>query len=393
MKFGIERLAELDRNQIKAWGNCALLCNQASLTSDFSPSWWVLKELIGDRLKALLSPQHGFDAVVQDNMLETGHCTHRETNLPIFSLYSETREPTQQMLSSVDTIVVDLQIVGCRVYTFKYTVAACLRAAKKYDKSVIVLDRPNPLGGVQIEGPVLDLSCKSFVGEFEIPMRHGLSVGEAAELFNRGIGARLEILEVSDWSGSQYLYKMRNNWVLTSPNLPTHESVLAYPGTVVFEGTNISEGRGTTMPFTLIGAPFLESRSFVARTLELFGEPRGFFLRPASFSPTSQKWKDEVCHGCQIIITDPEKFLSFRLGIALLRASIELGGDNFHWKTPPYEYDYETLPIKLILGDEDVADILTATSFDLNSGFWTRGCDGYREKVRNQLKYSRNMLI
>ena len=185
MRIGLEILAE-NPAMAKSWGNCLLLCNQASVTSNFEPSWKVVKESIGEKLVGFFGPQHGFHSTVQDNMIETTD-SFGPYGLPVYSLYSETREPSEDMLRGADTILIDIQIVGCRVYTFKYTIAACLRAAKKYGKKVVILDRPNPMGGKLVEGRVLELAAKSFVGEFEIPMRHGLTPAEAGLLFNKNI--------------------------------------------------------------------------------------------------------------------------------------------------------------------------------------------------------------
>ncbi len=392
MKIGLENLSKRGSKYLADLGSCALLCNQASLTQEMAPAWHIIKDLIGERLKCLFSPQHGLDAVVQDNMLETGHFTHRYTGLPVYSLYSETREPTEAMLAGVDTILIDLQIVGCRVYTFKYTVAACLRAAKKLGLKVVILDRPNPVGGRFVEGPVLDKTCRSFVGEFSIPMRHGLSVGEAASLFNFEIGADLDIIDLSDWDPNKLLVDQIPQWVLTSPNLPTFDSVLLYPGTVLFEGTNISEGRGTALPFTMLGAPYIDSGELVSLVCKYYGRLLGFYLRPASFSPTSQKWADQVCHGLQVVVTDPELILPFRLGLAILKGFIELGGKHFSWSQPPYEYNFETLPIKLIFGSPDAHNELRDCK-DIDGAYWQAGCKEYISGIGSHLLYSRDLTV
>ena len=242
LQIGIERLASKPQ-LANHWGRCGLLCNQASMTANYVPSWQIVQRVAN--LSCLFSPQHGFDSTVQDNMIESPHTIHRSTDLPIYSLYSESRQPTAEMLEPLDTLVVDLQIVGCRVYTFKYTIAALLRAAHTYDKRIVVLDRPNPLGGVVVEGRVLDPEVRSFVGEFPIPIRHGLTVAEIAQLFNRDIGAQLEVITMNNWQPAQLWSDLNRPWILTSPNMPSCETALVFVGTVLFEGTNFSEGRGT----------------------------------------------------------------------------------------------------------------------------------------------------
>lgn len=184
----------------QAWGRCGLVCNQASVTMDFKPAWTTLRESLGNRLVALFGPQHGFYGTAQDNMIETAHEQRGEFNLPVYSLYSETREPTAEMLEGLDTIIIDLQITGCRIYTWKATIAACMRAAAKHGKRVVVLDRPNPVGGEVLEGRVLELDATSFVGEFPVPMRHGMTAGEAARFFNKSIHAELEVVKLEGWN-------------------------------------------------------------------------------------------------------------------------------------------------------------------------------------------------
>lgn len=388
MKLGIERLAA-DAKQARSWGRCALLCNQASLARDYMPSWEIVRDVLGERLVAFLGPQHGFHAVVQDNMIESEH-GKGPFGLPVYSLYSETREPTDSMLDGVDTIIVDLQFVGCRVYTFKYTMAGCLRAAKRLGKHVVVLDRPNPLGGRYAEGRVLDLNVRSFVGEYAIPLRHGLTSGEAAQLFNESIAANLTVIPMEGWQAEKGWQATGLPWILTSPNLPTVDSVMSFPATVLFEGTNVSEGRGTGLPFQFIGAPYLRSAAFVQRTLEYYQSP-GLHLRPAEFQPTSQKWAGEACYGLQIHLLDSQKVATYKLGLALARAAIELGQRNFAWKQPPYEYEYREIPINLILGAPGCDQKLLASDFSLDDAFWYEGLESYCVKAKDFLIYDREL--
>jgi uncharacterized protein YbbC (DUF1343 family) len=390
--FGLERL-KADPALAKNWGRCGLVCNQASVTIDLIPAWDVLRQALGSRLTALFGPQHGFYGTKQDNMIETGHARHGSFDVPLYSLYSETREPTAEMLGAVDTIVIDLQIVGCRIYTWKATIAGCMRAAKKFGKRVVILDRPNPVGGEICEGRVLDADCVSFVGEYPIPMRHGLTAGEAARFFNAYIGCELEIVEMKGWDPKSYWGDLGRHWVLTSPNLPTIDPVYVYPGTVIFEGTNISEGRGTGLPFQFIGAPYLpEGSAYKDRVIQLLGGTTpGVHLRDAQFEPTSQKWAGQTCRGVQIHVTNRAQVRSLDLSVALVRAAIELGNGKFAWKDPPYEYDYKTLPMKLIYGSRKVDEMFTADKFSINDPFWHEGIDSYIKKASEFLIYPRSL--
>ncbi len=389
---GLERLIREPR-LAAGWGRLGLLCNQASVTRDFGAAWDLVLGLFEKRVTALFGPQHGFYGTVQDNMIETGHARHAGTGLPLFSLYSETREPTDAMMAEIDTLLIDLQIVGCRIYTWKSTIAGCLRAAKRTGKRLVVLDRPNPLGGEVLEGRVLDLDATSFVGQFATPMRHGLTAGESALYFNATIGAELEVVRLEGWDPAAYWADLGRPWVLTSPNLPTPDPVYTYPGTVLFEGTNVSEGRGTGLPFQLIGAPYVESAEAVVDKVKrlLGGKTPGVHLRAAQFEPTSQKWRGETCRGVCIHVTDPRQVRSFRLALAICEAFVELGGAKYEWKAPPYEYDHVTLPIKLILGSQVADRHFGAGRFSVDEPFWRDGIAGYIEAVRGHLLYPRVM--
>jgi len=392
-KTGLENL-QANPGQGALWGRVGLVCNQASVDSNFTPAWEVFNDLFSSRLVALFGPQHGFYGTAQDNMIETSHTAGGEFNLPIFSLYSETREPTPSMLANVDTLVIDLQITGCRIYTWKSTIAGCLRAARRDGKRVVVLDRPNPIGGVLLEGRVLESNASSFVGQFPTPMRHGLTAGEAALFFNQSIGADLHVVKLTAWNPALFWCDLQRPWILTSPNLPTIDPVYVYPGTVIFEGTNISEGRGTGLPFQFAGAPYIKSsKKFVTRIKQLLGGPAvpGVHLREASFEPTSQKWAGKVCNGLQIHVVEPSLVRSYDLALAVVRAAFELGGDAFAWKDPPYEYDYKTLPMKLIMGSLSADQKLTASVFDLSDSYWHGGIKEYIAAAEKILLYDRQM--
>ncbi|MFP5379343.1 MAG: exo-beta-N-acetylmuramidase NamZ domain-containing protein, partial [Vicinamibacteria bacterium] len=280
------------------------------------------------RLGAIFGPQHGFASDVQDNMVETPHAHDARRRVPVYSLSSETREPTADMLAGLDALVIDLQDIGARIYTYIYTVANCLRAAKRHGVKVFVCDRPNPIGGLDVEGPVLEPGFESFVGQFPIPMRHGLTIGEISRLFNEhfGIGADLEVVPMSGWKRAMYWDDTDLPWVMPSPNIPTLDSAIVYPGTVLFEGTTASEGRGTTRPFELIGAPWVRPERFVDG-LNRRALP-GVHFRPISFEPTFQKHARTTCGGCQIHVTDRARFRPVLTGVALIDAVRDAGADR-----------------------------------------------------------------
>ncbi len=335
-----------------------LLCNPASVDGRLRHARDLIAEAFPGRLRALYSPQHGFMAEKQDNMVESDHMRDPASGLPIFSLYGQTRIPTPEMLEGIDVLLVDLLDVGTRVYTFASTVSYCLEAARAAGCKVVVLDRPNPVGGRMLEGNCLEESCASFVGRYPIPMRHGLTMGELALLFNGpyGIGCELEVVPMAGWRRAMFFGDTGLPWVNPSPNLPTTASAMVYPGQVIWEGTNISEGRGTTMPFELCGAPFLEPQGLLR---EMGGrEIPGAALRPVAFEPTAHKWAGQLCRGLQIHVTRPADFKPYATSLRLLQAMLRLHGDGFAWKEPPYEYEFRRKPIDLILGSRGLRERL-----------------------------------
>ena len=302
---------------------------------------------------ALFGPQHGFRSDVQDNMIETPHTEFEagaRKRVPLYSLYSDTREPTADMLADVDTLVIDLQDIGTRIYTYMYTMANCMRAARKRGIKVIVCDRPNPIGGVEVEGITLEPGNESFVGQFPIPTRHGMTIGELARLFNEhfAIGADLEISPMSGWKRQMYWDETHLPWVMPSPNIPTLDSALAFPGTVQIEGTNASEGRGTTRPFELVGAPWIQAEAFAAALNKR--ELPGVYFRPVVFEPTFQKHARVACGGCQIHVVDRHAFKPVLCGLTIIEQMRAADPGAFAWKRPPYEYEHDKEPIDVIAG-------------------------------------------
>jgi len=331
-----------------------LLSNQASVNHELIHGRILLKEKFGDRLCSLFSPQHGFFSEKQDNMIESEHTTDTVTGLPVYSLYGEHRRPTPEMFAELDILLIDLLDVGTRVYTFLYTMAYCMEQAVESGKKIVVLDRPNPIGGQRIEGNILRPDCQSFVGLYALPMRHGLTFGELALWINAEyeIGADLEVVSLQGWKRSMLFRDTFYPWVAPSPNMPTPETAMVYPGQVLWEGTDISEGRGTTLPFEFVGAPYW-CHEEILELLQFVDLP-GCFLRPIVFEPTSGKYGGETCSGFQIHVTDTAAYLPYRTSLALLQAVMKLYPDTFSYKQPPYEYEFERLPMDLILGDKEL---------------------------------------
>jgi uncharacterized protein YbbC (DUF1343 family) len=340
-----------------ARGRIGLLCNQASVDSRFRHAACLVAREYGSRLTALLSPQHGLRGEKQDNMVESPHLTDRSLGIPVYSLYADVRRPTEEMLSKIDILVVDLQEAGCRVYTFITTLLYCLEEAARLGKKIVVLDRPNPIGGA-MEGPPLREEMISFVGAYPIPMRHGLSLGELALLFNgeARLGADLDIVPLRGWKRAMYFTDTGLPWVPPSPNLPTPDSALVYPGQVLLEGTNISEGRGTTRPFELCGAPYIDPATLLGNLRRM--KIPGAVLREAWFEPTHQKWTGDLCGGLQIHVTDRRAFRPWRTTLTLLREVVRLWPEDFAWKEPPYEYERRRLPFDILSGDPRIRNRL-----------------------------------
>jgi uncharacterized protein YbbC (DUF1343 family) len=331
-----------------------LLSNQASVDSRLKPAKEVISGLLPGQLKALFGPQHGYWGIDQENMIETDHSHDRDLDIPLFSLYSETRGPSPEMLDLIDTLIIDLQDVGTRVYTFPSTLLNCLKAASKLGKRVIVLDRPNPLGGETVEGNLLKPELHSFVGSFSLPMRHGLTVGEMAKIFDRhlNIGADLEIVPMKGWNRHMIWQDTGLNWLMPSPNMPLPVTAQVYPGQVIWEGTNLSEGRGTCRPFEIFGAPFLDT-GLITQSLPPDARA-GCLLQEVLFRPTFHKWEGEICRGFMIHILDHRQYHPYFSTLVLLKTILGLHKEQFAWKKPPYEYEYDKMPIDLILGDSSL---------------------------------------
>lgn len=387
IKLGVERLLEDTPASLRG-ARVGLICNQASIDHSLRH---VADRFVAEsdfQLTTFFGPQHGIRGEVQDNMIETPHTEDSVTGLPVYSLYSETRIPSDEMLAEVDTLVFDMQDVGCRIYTFVYTLANCMRAAGKLGKRVIVCDRPNPIGGVAVAGNVLEPEFASFVGQFPVPVRHGMTVGELAKLYREhfGIECELEVITMGGWNREDWFDETDAPWVMPSPNIPTPDTCTVFPATVLLEGTQVSEGRGCTRPFEVIGAPYINPQGF-AEKLNGLGLA-GVYFRPNSFQPTFQKHAGKNCGGVQIHVLDRNAFDSAKCGVAIVQVAYEMYKDDFRWKDPPYEYEYDRNPFDIITGTGKLrAQIESGIELDAIEHAWIPKLEEFKALRREFLLY------
>jgi len=387
IKLGIEKLLETSPKWLGE-KRVGLLLNQASVDSHLRSTANLLVQLYPGNIKALFGPQHGIEGEKQDNMVESQDFTHPQFKIPVFSLYGATRIPTREMFEHIDILIIDLQDVGTRVYTFISTMAYCLEAAKQHGKKVVVLDRPNPIGGDKVEGNLLKDEFRSFVGIHPIPMRYGLTTGELALLFNDHyqIGCELEVITMEGWHRHMLFYETGLHWTLPSPNMPSPVTALVYPGQVILEGTNLSEGRGTTIPFQLCGAPFIDPYQ-LKRKVQQRKLP-GILLREVFFQPTFNKWQNEVCGGLQIHLIDSKIFKPYVTTLAIVQDIISLYPPQFSWREPPYEYEREKMPVDLIVGDKNLREGIEQQK-DINEleNSWQKELKDFKEIAQRYFLY------
>lgn len=385
--LGLEILLA-EKYSLLSGSRVGLICNPASVDHDFRHAADLFHSHPGINLTALFGPQHGIRGETQDNMIEWEGFREPRTGVMAYSLYGEFRKPTEEMLRDVDALVFDLQDVGTRVYTFIYTMSLAMEAAREFGKRFIVLDRPNPIAGLGIEGAVLEPGHESFVGRYPIPMRHGMTVAELARMFNEEfkIGCDLEVAPMRGYKREFWFNDTDAPWVIPSPNIPTPDTAVVYPGTVYVEGTKISEGRGTTRPFEFNGAPYADSYR-VAEYLNGLRLP-GVHFRPHSFLPAFQKHAGSICHGVQIHPLDRKVFKPVITGIALIKAFHDLYPDDFQWQSPPYEYVHDRLPFDVIAGTTKLrGQIESGISVENIAASWQAGEEEFAERRRPYLLY------
>jgi len=381
---GLDRLGKAWPKLLKA-ASVGLLVHPASINSRYIHAAELFFKSKKCRLSALLGPQHGIKGETQDNMIEWEGSTDLATGLPVYSLYGKNRKPLPGMLENLDALVVDMQDVGARYYTFIWTMALVMEACQEQNKAVVVLDRPNPIGGEIIEGPVLETEYSSFVGLRSLPVRHGMTIAEIAlylkDVYHTSLA--LHIIAMKGWKRRMWFNETGLPWVLPSPNMPTVETATVYPGMCLLEATNLSEGRGTTRPFEIFGAPFIKPDILVKK----LKEPRlpGVIFRPLYFLPTFQKHAGRLCGGAQLHVTDRKKFKPFKTAAAILKSVKELYPKDFSWNQPPYEYEAVHLPIDILAGtDRFRRDIDDGTGLGTMETWWNKGLRHFDRKIRKK---------
>ncbi|MEW5814255.1 MAG: DUF1343 domain-containing protein [Spirochaetota bacterium] len=350
VKTGNEVLFEEQANVLNG-RRIGLATNPTGVSADLTSTIDIFSRHSQARLKALFGPEHGIRAGVQDGIAVSSG-TDTETGLPVYSLYGPVRKPTAEMLRGLDLLVFDIQDVGCRYYTYLYTLSYLMEAAVEHKVPILVLDRPNPLGGLTVEGNILDRSFSSFIGRYPLPVLYGLTIGELALYFNRefGLGAELTVVPMRGWRRHMWFDQTGLPWVPPSPNMPTLDTATVYPGTCLVEGTNLSEGRGTTKPFEVIGAPWIKGRALADALNALsLGSVR---FRPVDFTPTYSKFNGEWCSGVQVHVLDRLALRPVETGLHILATIKDMYPQPFEWL--PTSWEGQPPQFDLLMGTERV---------------------------------------
>jgi len=361
-KFGLDKFSA-DPPKSLAGKRVGVVCHAASVDSSYRHVIDILADGSKESarkpvLSAIFGPQHGLFGQTQDNMVEWEGSLHPTLKIPVYSLYGEHRKPVPGMLDGIEALIFDVQDVGARPYTYVWTLKHCMEACAESGIPVWVFDRPNPIGRVGVDGPMLSEKFFSFVGGAAMPLCHRMTMGEMALLIKKLYvnSADVNVVWMDGWRRDSLWSDTGLPWVLPSPNMPTLDTAIVYPGQVLLEATNLSEGRGTTRPFELFGAPFINAAELAA-TLNAKKLP-GCLFREHGFIPTFQKWKGEFCGGVQIHVTDPKVYRPVETTAAILGAVIKQCGDQFKYKDPPYEYEREKMPFDILAGDTELRGAL-----------------------------------
>jgi uncharacterized protein YbbC (DUF1343 family) len=384
---GLDRVEKLWHKDLKD-ARVGLVSHPASVNRVLEHAIDIFRWSRKFRLSVLFGPQHGILGQTQDNMVEWEGFRDPASGLQVYSLYGKTRKPAHSMLEHCDVLAIDLQDVGSRYYTFIWTMDLCMQACQEAGKTVVVLDRPNPIGGRLTEGPMLDPGYASFVGLKPLPVRHGMTIAEIGNYLHQTYYPDLDfrVIPMQGWKRTMWFDDTKLPWIIPSPNMPTLDTALVYPGMCLFEGTNISEGRGTTRPFEIFGAPFIHPET-VVKLLRDFKLP-GVKFRPTHFQPTFQKHSGLCCGGVQIHVIDREKFRPFKTGVAILKAIHNTYPRDFKWKEPPYEYEEVHMPIDILAGSDRLRkDIESWKDLDEMEKWWKEETKAFEKTRRKFLLY------
>jgi uncharacterized protein YbbC (DUF1343 family) len=359
-----------------------IIANHTSYNSEGQYIVDVFRAMGDVRVVALFSPEHGLRGL-EEAGAKVGDEKDPVSGLPVYSLYGKTNKPTAQMLADVDVLVFDIQDVGARFYTYLYTMSLSMEAAAEAGKRFVVLDRPNPINGLQVEGPVLDPKLASFVGLYPIPVRYGLTVGELAKMINgegwlaRGVKADLTVVPLTGWRRGLWYDQTGLRFIKPSPNMPDLETAAVYPGLCLLEGTNVSEGRGTPKPFRQFGAPWIDPDALAAK-LNAPSLP-GLRFRPTSFTPTSSKFQGQKCLGVEIAITDRTRLEPFWTGVQIIDELHRLYPDKFEWRSAHFDRLCGTSAIReAITAHKPLADLKTT---------WATQCRTFEQARRRYFLY------
>ncbi|MEO0205532.1 MAG: DUF1343 domain-containing protein [candidate division WOR-3 bacterium] len=354
MQLGIDRLIANRFEQLRNM-NVALLTHNPATDRRLQPTVQHFMKCKNTSLRLILAPEHGFFSALQDQVHVKGH---KQKRIPVLSLYGKSLVPRISILRKIDVLIVDLIDIGTRYYTFVWSAVLLLRQLARLKKKMVILDRPNPLNGLTVQGPVLEEKFLSFVGLYPIPVRHGLTIGEICKMINieENIGADLEIIKMKGWKRKFYFPDCGLKWTVPSPNMPSFETALVYPGMCLLEGTNVSEGRGTTRPFEIFGAPWIKEEDLVERLNRK--NTMGAEFRPLKFIPTFHKYCGKICGGAQIYVTDLKNFDPVCAGLEIISTIKELYPKKFAWRKPPYEFEKKKMPFDILIGNSWIREAI-----------------------------------
>jgi uncharacterized protein YbbC (DUF1343 family) len=388
---GLDVLVATDPGSLRG-RRFALLAHGASVTRDLRYAWDVLGSLPGAVLTALFTPEHGLMGTHQDMEGVVPHRRRRFGGVPVHSLYGDRPEslrPSPRMLKGIDLLVADLQGIGSRYYTYLYTLALCMEACRDQGVEVWVLDRPNPIGGTMLEGNIVEPGFRSFVGRYPLPVRHGMTLGEGARMINEAFQApcRMRVVAMQGWRRSMWFDQTGMPWVMPSPNMPTLDTATVYPGACLIEGTNLSEGRGTTRPFEIVGAPWIDPYKFASSLAQ--ADLPGVAFRPLFFRPAFQKYAGTTCGGVQIHVLDRRRFLPFLTGVHLVLNARRFWPGDFDWRREPYEFESERLAVDLLAGGTWLREMADQGADPAGvESLWTAELRRFRKERRNYLLYA-----